>query len=154
MKCLLSLAVLFVAVFSSCKKDVVTNSSQPLDDSIYNALRDCTIDSHYDSLRLAKNLHGTWKQVWYENGGKRHLPDSTLTVYFDSSGKYLVLVNVRPMSAGHWSAERADGEYFKLKMTDTLNTFGGIPGRVLTCGDGVYFDDESNQFGRSYYVRQ
>lgn len=153
MKYLLSLALLAITI-SSCQKNVHYVSGPPLDNSIYESLMDCTIDSHYDSLKIARQLQGSWKQEWYENGGKRHLPDSLLTVSFDSSGRFLMLVNVRHMSAGYWSVVQADGGFFKLKMTDTLNTYGGIPGRVLSCGDGLYFDDETYQFGREYFVRQ
>jgi hypothetical protein len=57
------------------------------------------------------------------------------------------------MSAGSWNVTRTDGGQFGLKMKDTLNAYGGIPGNILLCGDQLFFDDNYPVGGREFYTR-
>jgi hypothetical protein len=64
-----------------------------------------------------------------------------------------MLVNSRTMSAGAWSLVPADGAYFRLQMIDTFAGYGGIPGRILSCGDGLFFENEMENGGNQYFLR-
>ena len=147
-----ALVIVVLAVLPSCKKNDVT-TSQPKDDSIYRQLRDCTIDAHYDSVRLATAILGTWQEVWLEAGGARHASDSNLRYTLRADNRYTSMINGRSWGAGHWRIIPADGEYFQLVMADTVHTWRSNPNRVLSCGNGLFLEDAERNGSNQYFVR-
>ena len=130
---MLTCAIVFGALFSSCKKTCEENTVPSFNRTeIYN----CNKAQNFDSARLAKALTGVWKWQWTQTELGQQKADREMLYTLKSDGSFLIITDGVVSSQGSWMLKPVDG-LFGIETEPA----GYYPGRVELCDRQLFIND-------------